>query len=160
MLTPRPKPPPLATVQMWKEILGKIRPEPAEGVSGIEGETRGVLPATKHASRREGADIGDAVKELSSVVFVLSPGSWEMAKSRNPYHQDDGSRVVRPSVVVWLDILGFREMARAAHRDGTENEFRFSLVCTPGLSGVEIGGWNRTNLTRKTNTLSKLSQTT
>jgi hypothetical protein len=46
-----------------------------------------------------------------------------MAKSRNPYHQDDGSRVVRPSVVVWLDILGFLEMARAAHRDGTENEF-------------------------------------
>jgi hypothetical protein len=57
-----------------------------------------------------------------------------MAKSRNPYHQDDGSRVVRPSVVVWLDILGFLEMARAAHRDGTENEFLARLY-----AGLERG---------------------
>jgi hypothetical protein len=46
-----------------------------------------------------------------------------MAGSRNPYHREDGSRLVRPSVVVWLDILGFREMARVAHHNGTENEF-------------------------------------
>ena len=46
-----------------------------------------------------------------------------MAGSRNPYHQDDGSRIVRPSVVAWLDILGFAEMAKEAQRTGTENEF-------------------------------------
>jgi hypothetical protein len=46
-----------------------------------------------------------------------------MATSRNPYHEDDGSRLVRPSVVAMLDILGFAGMAKEATRTKTENAF-------------------------------------
>jgi hypothetical protein len=46
-----------------------------------------------------------------------------MNGSRNPYHRDDGSRVVRHSVVAVLDILGFKEMLIEAHHNGKEDEF-------------------------------------
>jgi hypothetical protein len=61
-----------------------------------------------------------------------------MPASRNPYHRDDGSRVVRPSVVAILDILGFAAMAREAQRSGTEDAFLSSLY-----SALEQGRMHR-----------------
>jgi hypothetical protein len=46
-----------------------------------------------------------------------------MVASWNPYHRDNGSRLVIRYVVATLDILGFAEMVREARCTAIENEF-------------------------------------
>jgi hypothetical protein len=66
-----------------------------------------------------------------------------MPESRNPYHENNGSRVVRPSVVALLDILGFAEMAREAHTSGQENEFlgRLYAALEKGRQWLDPDKW-------------------
>jgi hypothetical protein len=69
-----------------------------------------------------------------------------MVASRNPYHRDDGSRVVVRSVVAMLDILGFAEMAKKLGVLGPKTSFSPACIrrskkdASTGWS--MISGWN------------------
>jgi hypothetical protein len=43
-------------------------------------------------------------------------------QNHNPYYNDDGTLAIRRSVVAFVDILGYREMATRAARDNRERE--------------------------------------
>ena len=46
-----------------------------------------------------------------------------MSDLRNPYLQDTGETLLRPSVVAFLDILGYRDMVLEAEKSGTGQQF-------------------------------------
>ena len=44
-------------------------------------------------------------------------------KSRNPYLSDDGRPILRPSVVVFLDVLGYQDLVNEAAKQGEAQQF-------------------------------------
>lgn len=50
-----------------------------------------------------------------------------MPTSRNPYHQDGQPPLVLPSVVVYMDVLGYTEMAMRAELEARQNPFLAQL---------------------------------
>jgi len=59
--------------------------------------------------------------------------------SRNPYHENQKPPRLRPSVLVFLDLLGYQEMIEEAHESGTQQEFLTDLyeALTAGRNWLE-----------------------
>lgn len=59
--------------------------------------------------------------------------------SRNPYHDKDGKPVLKPSVLLLMDVLGYREIAKQAVKDKKQQQFVTDIfqALTEGRNWIE-----------------------